>query len=416
MKSLAALVVFFGSFAFAKSVPQFVPGEFVVKLKEDNISLNLMTLKKNLDAKKVRALRGYKNWFLVTSDNDIESLKRNPSIEYTEPNYFYRAELRPSDKFYSSQWGLKNVGQKDTDGRIGKVDFDINIERAWDVTTGSSQVVVAVIDTGVSYKNKDLAPNAWVNEKEMSGKSGIDDDQNGYVDDVYGYDFVNEDGEPLDDQGHGSHCAGTIGARGNNDIGMAGINWQVRIMPVKFLSDEGSGTLAGALESIRYAVDNGAKVLSNSWGGGSFSQALEDAIKYTNSKGALFVASAGNDGEDSDEYPHYPSGYDVPNVVSVAALNNAGQVSDWSNFGLKTVHVAAPGENILSIALGTYDSWSGTSMATPFVSGIAALSLSRNMNLTGVQLKAKIMGSVRKVDSVKDKVITGGIVDAFGSL
>ncbi|MDZ4662361.1 MAG: S8 family peptidase [Pseudomonadota bacterium] len=399
--------------SFAK---ESVVGEYLVKLKEEFMQTRRDKIRKHLGVKKIRDLRGPKNWVLVNTNRSLASLKKNIIVENAEPNFIFRAELQPNDTHYLNQWGLKNTGQADSDGTKGEADIDTNVEKAWDTTTGSPSIVVAVIDTGVEYKYKDLAPNAWINEREYRGEADVDDDRNGFVDDIYGYDFVNEDGEPLDDHGHGSHCAGTIGARGNDGHGMAGINWQVKIMPVKFLSKDGSGTLAGALEAIKYAVDNGAKVLSNSWGGGEKSQALEDVIKYSHEKGVLFVASAGNDGEDSDRYPHYPSGYQVPNVISVAALNNKGQVPEWSNFGKETVHLAAPGENILSIANGGYQSWSGTSMAAPFVSGVAALSLSMNPNMTGMQIKEKILSSVKKIDAIKNKVITGGIVDAFGAL
>ncbi|OAD21914.1 serine protease, subtilase family, partial [Candidatus Thiomargarita nelsonii] len=279
----------------------------------------------------------------------------------------------------------------------GTADADIDAVEAWDTFTGSHDVVVAVIDTGVDYNHVDLVDNRWINVGEIAG-NGIDDDGNGFVDDVYGYDFVYGDSDPMDGHSHGTHCSGTIGGVGNNSIGVAGVAHTVRIMAVKFLDDSGSGSTDDAIESVLYAVDNGAHILSNSWGGDDFSQGLEDAISYANDHDVLFVAAAGNDGRDTDVSPHYPSSYDVPNVLAVAATDHNDAKPSWSNYGLTSVDLGAPGVDTLSTEPGnSYGYKSGTSMATPHVSGAAALVKGYNPGLSALDIKSLIMDSVDPV-------------------
>ncbi|RYZ68875.1 MAG: subtilase, partial [Proteobacteria bacterium] len=321
----------------------------------------------------------------------------------------------PNDVDYSKLWGMSNVGAMVSTKR-GLKGVDISAERAWERTTGSKNVIVAVIDTGIDFTIPDLAPNAWTNEKELRGVAGVDDDGNGYVDDIHGYDFVNNDGDPTDDQGHGSHCAGTIGARGDDGLGVAGVNWNVSLMAVKFLNANGGGSLANAIKAIDYASKNGAKILSNSWGGGPFVQTLIDAIERTNQADQLFVAAAGNDGRNNDESPSYPASYDVDNIISVAAVDARGDLAGFSNYGVKQVDLAAPGVGIYSTVPGGFDTMNGTSMATPHVSGVAALLLAENPNLTAAELKTKLLSSVRPLRTLQGQVATGGMLDAYLAL
>lgn len=292
---------------------------------------------------------------------------------------------------------------------------------AWNITTGSEDVVVGVIDTGIDYTHTDLAANMWVNEKEIPD-NGIDDDGNGVVDDVFGYNAIDDSGDPMDDNRHGSHCAGIIGAVGDNDEGVTGVNWKVKLMALKFLSGSGGGQLNDALECINYALEMKARgvnlrVLSNSWGGGGYSKALEEAIKDANEAGILFVAAAGNDNANNDRDPHYPSNYDVPNVISVAALDRNDKLASFSNFGEKTVHIAAPGVDVYSTVLdGEYEHLSGTSMATPYVSGVAALVLAKEPKLKVTKLKEQILGSAVPVEALKGKTATGGRLNAERAL
>ena len=261
--------------------------------------------------------------------------------------------------------------------------------------TGSSSVVVAVIDTGVDYNHVDLAANIWTNPGEIAG-NGIDDDGNGFVDDVHGYDFANNDGNPMDDNGHGTHVAGTIAAVGNNSLGVTGVAWSTSIMPLKFLSANGSGYLSDAVEAINYATmmrtryGVNVRVDNNSWGGGGFSSAMQSAIQAANDAGILFVAAAGNSGTNNDASPQYPANYDSPNVISVAATDQNGQLASFSNYGATTVDLAAPGVSIYSTTPNnTYSTYSGTSMATPHVSAVAALAWALNPDATVAEVRKR---------------------------
>ena len=304
-----------------------------------------------------------------------DSYKGDPNIEYAEPNLKVEIDNTPNDPYFSSSdsWGQ---GFDDLYG-LKK----INAASAWDINQGSENVVVAVIDTGVDYTHEDLAANMWVNNDEIPGNN-IDDDNNGYIDDVYGYDFYNDDGDPKDDHGHGSHCSGTISGVGNNGQGVVGVNWRAKIMAVKFLSQGGSGYTSDAISGVYYAVNNGAKVLSNSWGGWGRSSSLQTAINWAHERGVVFVAAAGN--SNADAYDFSPAGLD--NVIAVSATDNNDAKASFSNYG-NVIDVAAPGVSILSVrATGTsmcsqFDKYcvaSGTSMATPHVSGLAALVWARN--------------------------------------
>ncbi len=285
-----------------------------------------------------------------------------------------------------------------------------------DRQAGSSSVIVANIDTGVDYNHPDLAANIWTNPGEIPG-NGIDDDGNGYVDDVRGWDFANNDNDPMDDQGHGTHTAGTIAAVGNNATGVTGVAWRAKIMPLKFITASGSGTSLGAAQAILYAASMGAKISSNSWGGGGFSQTIENAINTANQSGMLFVTAAGNANANNDTTVSYPCNSTLPNVLCVAATDHNDQKASFSNYGAVNVDLGAPGVSILStVPAGTcgmcnssgYRYASGTSMATPHVSGAAALLRAQLPSLTPVAVKNILMQSVDPIAALSGKMVTGG--------
>ena len=331
-------------------------------------------------------------------------------MAYAEPNFVLRADV-PNDPFMTRLWGLDNLGQT-VNWSAGAPDADIDAREAWSVSTGSPDVVVAVIDTGVELAHPDLAANIWVNQGEDCPgcrTNGSDDDGNGYVDDWRGWDFVNGDNNPTDDMGHGTHVSGTIAAVGNNGLGVAGVTWSTKVMPLKFLSAAGTGTVADAISAILYANANGAAILNNSWGGDEFSQALLDAIEQTDANGALFVAAAGNSYVNSDLEPNYPSGYEAANVVSVGATDQYDRRAWFSNYGTRTVDLGAPGTNIYSTWLGgSYRFQDGTSMAAPHVSGAAALAKAVFPGASGVGLKALLLRTVDPISGLSGTNRTGG--------
>lgn len=415
-------------FAFAANAKQFpaVPGEYVVKLKSSASIMNTETV---LGAHLKQTINAAEGLVLVqrpvveTQETAVQALAHNPMVEYAEPNYIYRvvggSSTLPTDGRLNKLWGMINTGDTyggDAGNIRGKAGIDIDAQRAWEIETGSRDVVVAVIDTGVNYNNPDLQPNIFVNEAEKNGTPGVDDDGNGYVDDIYGYDFAKNDADPMDVYGHGTHCAGTIGAAANNGDGVVGVAWNVRILPIRFLGDDGGGSLANAILSIDYAIKMKATIMSNSWGGGGFSQALMDAIIRAKDAGILFVAAAGNDSNDNDSAPQYPASYQVDNVVSVAAIDPSGAMADFSNYGKTKVHIAAPGVNILSYTMRGLESWSGTSMATPHVSGVATLLYSQDMTQSYMTVKNRMLASARVLPSLRGRVSTAGMVNAYYAL
>ncbi|TMP76028.1 S8 family serine peptidase [Pseudoalteromonas sp. S1608] len=343
----------------------------------------------------------------MSAKEAIERLKSHQAIEYVEPDYRVSIANATNDPRFEDLWGLNNEGQTG-----GTVDADIDAPEAWSISTGSRDVVVGVIDTGVDYSHPDLAANAWVNSGEIAG-DGIDNDGNGYIDDVHGINAITDAGDPMDDEGHGTHVSGTIGASGNNGVGIVGVNHDVSIVGCKFLAADGTGSTSGAIKCIDYMVglkNSGVnlRVLNNSWGGGGYSQALADAITASEQADILFVAAAGNDAVDNDVNPHYPSNYENDNVLSIASTDSRDNMSGFSQWGLTSVDMGAPGSAILStIPGGGYASYSGTSMATPHVAGAAALVLSVNPDLTTLELKELLMSSGDANAALNGKTVAG---------
>ncbi len=300
-----------------------------------------------------------------------------PEVAYVEPDPMVWASASPNDpKFLSGAlWGLNNPG-----GRSGyAADADIDGPEGWDALHDASGSVVAVVDTGIRYTHEDLAANMWSNPGEIPG-NGLDDDSNGVVDDVHGYDAANDDGDPMDDQGHGTHCAGTVGAVGNNGKGITGVAWSVKLMAVKFLTSSGGGTTSDAILAIDYARSAGADVINASWGGSASHAGLLSAINACGDDGVAFVAAAGNDGTNNDSTPHYPSSYKAKSLIAVAATGPDDKLAAFSCYGKNLVDIAAPGVDIVSTfhtSDSAYKSLSGTSMATPHISGMLALGRAR---------------------------------------
>ena len=353
-------------------------------------------------------------------------------VAYAEPNYEIRlddpvnhnARRRdaapvsrlgvPNDPQFNEQWALNNTGQNG-----GKANAHIDALKAWAKTQGSEEVVVAVLDTGVDYNHRDLVANMW---SRPDAVPQYFDDELGGFDDARGFDANANAPDPMDDNGHGTHVAGIIGAEGDNGEGIAGINWTVQIMPLKFLGRGGFGSTKNAIESINYAIDRkkhgvNVRIINASWGSTQRSKALEDAIRAAGDAGILFVAAAGNSSTDNDRRPHFPSNYDLPNMVSVAALDRNDLLATFSNYGAKTVHVAAPGREILSTWLGDqYREASGTSMAAPQVAGIAALVLANEPKLSMTKLRERVVKSADPIDALLGKVAAGGRLNAAKAL
>lgn len=336
-----------------------------------------------------------------------------PTVLAAGPDYLIAIERTPNDPSFGSLYGLNNTGQSG-----GTVDADIDATEAWDIQTGTRNTIVAVIDTGVDYNHPDLAANMWRNAGEVAN-DGIDNDNNGFVDDVFGYDFANGDGNPMDDNGHGTHVAGTIGAVGNNGIGVAGVNWNTRIMALKFLGSNGSGSTSNAVAALNYAITMGANISNHSWGGGGPSSTLATAINRGRSFNHIVVAAAGNNGTDNNTTAFYPANYTLSydNVVSVASTTRTDALSSFSNYGATSVTLAAPGSSIYSTTPNnTYSTYSGTSMAAPHVSGALALLRDKNPTWTYQELIAKLKSSVDPLAALTGKVLTGGRLNVANML
>jgi thermitase len=427
----------------------------------------------------------------VNSEEYMEQIRRHPAVEYVQPNYplglieDYRVEdtgirrivkdilegrvaraLLPPDIFpeLSPAVDRKNSGPDfpkasiaEASGSDPMVRFQWGMansgaSQAWRMKAGSRRMIVAVIDTGVDYSHEDLAANMWRNPGEIPA-NGRDDDGNGYIDDVVGWDFIDGDNKPYDkvkgtlsimlfggNAGHGTHCAGNIGGVGGNAKGISGVSPQVSIMALRFLNDRGQGTTAGAIAAINYAVANGAKILSNSWAhhgenpkDAENNRALKEAITNAMKHDVLFVAAASNGrkgsgfNNDFDQAPAYPASYEIPNVISVAAIDSQNRLGKFSNWGKRTVHLGAPGVKIYSTMVGNKYSdkvfsfliktyWNGTSMATPHVAGAAALVWSAFPHYTAQDVKAKLLSSVDRVPGLEDKVMSNGKLNVLDAL
>ncbi len=323
-----------------------------------------------------------------------------------ESNNAYFSSAVPNDTYYGEQYASSYM----------------SLPAAWDKSTGAGDIIALVIDTGVLYAHPDLAANMWRNPGEIAG-DGVDNDNNGYVDDVYGINAILNTGNPLDDNGHGTHCAGILGGRGDNGQGVAGVAWNTKIAAAKFLSSSGSGSLSNAVKAINYGIAlrrAGHKIVvsNNSWGGGAYSSTLAAAIKSSGDVGILFVAAAGNSASNNDTTPSYPSSYSSDNVVAVASTTSTGTLSSFSNYGATSVDIAAPGSSIISTYLSNgYSYLSGTSMAAPQVSGVALLVQSACSGmLTHQQVKSAILSSGQPYSSLSGKVLTSAIANAYGAV
>lgn len=406
---------------------KFAPGEIIVRLEGPASAADLReinrqngaSVEENLPRSAVSVVDLPRD---LTVSEAIRAYENSPDVAYAEPNFRLRPAAVPNDPGYDQLWGLDNKGQTG-----GTADADVDAPEVWNTTTGDSGTVVAVIDEGIDVNHPDLKENVWTNPGEIPG-NGVDDDGNTYVDDVNGYDFANDDAtvydpNPLTGEGdeHGTHVAGTIAAVGNNDRGVVGVTWDAQVAALKFLGPDG-GYTSDAVEAINYSVAEGMDISNNSWGGGGRSQALEDAIAWADAGGQTFLAAAGNGGgdsvgDDNDAGPHYPSSYDVPNVVAVAATDDRDRLAPFSNFGATSVDLAAPGVGVLSTLPGnSYGRFSGTSTATPHVAGVAALIKSQQPGLDDAEVRARLLRFVDEQASLQGKVATNGRVNALRSV
>ncbi|MBF0337126.1 MAG: S8 family serine peptidase [Nitrospirae bacterium] len=417
-------------------------GQLLIKFKDDITSTRSLTVHRALGAKVVKSYTLVKNLELVTlpaSLNVKEAVKQymqHADVQYAEPNYYAQGlDVMPNDPYFAVQWALYNNGQKN-----GTPGADIKAYKAWDVTKGDKNVIVAVLDTGVDYNHPDLGGNIWNNIKESL--DGLDNDNNGYVDDIRGWDFVGNDSvdpkegnNPMDVHGHGTHVSGTTGAIGNNSTGVAGVSWDVTIMPVKILNSDLKTTMDALISGIQYATRNGARIINASLGWKNTSQAIYNAIANARDAGVLLVASAGNGGSSDDIYcngslqndndlsPCYPASYNLENIISVAASDQNDMLASFSNYGVISVDVSAPGVDICSTITG-YNSgtiysciYSGTSMSAPHVSGLAALLWAYYPHFSFAQIKQMVESYTDPMASPYNTMTrTGGRINAWKSL
>ena len=375
-----------------------IPGMQIVQVSESSLEAAMKAYQASPDVLYVEP-----DYIISLSPIDKTGKQsENPGISATSANY-------PNDPGFKNLWGLQNTGQAPFYGTAGA---DIRAPEAWSVTTGSPGVIIAVVDTGVDYTHPDLSANIWKNPRESL--NGRDDDGNGYVDDIRGWNFVLKSNDPMDDNGHGTHCAGTIAAVGNNGIGIAGTAWNVKIMPLKFLNSQGSGYISDAISAILYANKMGASIISNSWSGTGYSQSLKDAIDASS---AVVICAAGNSGANSDNNPQYPAAFTSSNIISIAATDYHDRLASFSNYGVNSVDIAAPGVSIYSTSrAGTYQYMSGTSMAVPHVTGVAALIKSKYSSSSATQVKNILLSNTDPISALSGKIATGGRLNAAKAL
>ena len=419
----------------------FIPGEFVVLLKQKTKQKRLKQLG-GLSIKSAKSLNvKIGELYLVKTDKTLDhvtvlnQLKSDPMVKKAEPNYRYKLiepivesntqfsdfKTTPSDSLWIQMWGLHNTGVNEPDRKPrdgpGVKGADISALKAWKFAgKDAGKVKVAVIDTGIDYTHPDLKSNMWINELEANGVPGVDDDENGYIDDVYGYDFANLDGDPMDGHSHGTHCAGTIAAR-HDGAGSVGVVDRVQLVAVKFLADNGSGSLDRAIKAIDYAATVNVDIMSNSWGGGPYSEILESMIQYAANQGIIFVAAAGNSSLNNDITPQYPASYKVDNVISVGALKAQNKLAEFSNYGKTSVHIAAPGKRIISTTpKSKYRIFSGTSMAAPHVSGALAMLVAREGRLPHLEMRDRLQRTSEPVQLLDGKISQRGRLDLYNLL
>ena len=412
----------------ALAVPH-VPGQIIVRFADDVIEEEQKNALATGELTELQAFEEINAKLVETSAEDLEyvlaELNLDPRIEYAEPNILLQLESIPSDPQFPQQWSLENTGQY-AGPRQGYVDADIDAPAAWDVTAGSPDVIVAVIDSGIDLSHPEFARagTIWTNPGEMCpgcATDGLDNDGNGYIDDWQGWDFINQDNSPQDDNGHGTHVAGIIGARAGNGEGISGIAPQTTLMALKAFGAGGGATSGSSLGAILYAADAGADIINASWGGIAPSLALEEAIVYAGERGVLFVAAGGNDGMNTDLFGHFPSALDLPSLVSVGATNNRDELSGFSNYGLRTVDLGAPGEDIYAPwvpdgVTARYRYASGTSMAAPHVTGVAALIKARFPDATPLGIKNLLLNAAEPKESLQGLVSTGARLDAANAV
>lgn len=418
-----------------KRQSHYVEGEILVKFKADfapyedrgQIAEDLFpahgTRSQALPQTEDRNLRLIRLTESLSVEEAVSRAQADPRVEHAEPNYlYYTKETTPNDEWFPQQWGVFDGRCRcDPSGHIGTL-------RAWDLTTGSDEIVVAVIDTGVDLAHPDLAPNAWVNPGEIPA-NGQDDDGNGFIDDVNGWNFANNNNSVYKDHNtdfHGTHVAGTIGAVGNNQIGVAGVAWHVKLMSAKFIGRKsGEGSVADAIKAIEYVTAQkkrgvNVRAINASWGGPGNSSLLRDAIVKAGKAGILFVCAAGNETEDVDVLPSYPVGFsgDISTLISVAAtMPGEGNIAGFSNFGHRTVSVGAPGSDVMSVrADGGYGPLTGTSMAAPHVTGIAVLLWAQEPSLTPAQVKQRILMTAEPRPSLASRSVSAGLANAHNAL
>ena len=388
-------------------ISKLVSADYLVMIKNEN-----HPFMNALDSKEVILKKPFPTFIVKEKPAFISS--NDFIVEENQETYLLEKPLLNDEK-YPLQWALDNRGNNEPrrgGGTIpipGVVGSDIGIKEVWGNLFFNKKIVVAVVDTGVDHRHIDLKNQMWINKLEASGNDGIDDDGNGFVDDINGVDLFNNDGDPMDDNMHGTHVSGIIGAEHNN-VGIAGVNNNVSIMAVKYMDHKGRGNLAGAIKATKYAVENGARVVNNSWGMLKESKILREYLAFAGKEhGVIFVAAAGNNYKNLDISPLYPAAYRLDNQITVAALNPENRMTGFSCYGKETVHTSAPGRNIISTVPGNkYKVLSGTSMSAPYVAGAVSLLLSKNPSLTPLEVKEKVINTSVYVDHFKGRTVSEG--------
>lgn len=395
-----------------------VPEQFIVRMKDG--SLPSRSFFRQAGVTPVHAFTSSPSYLVQVTEGQewsaLEALRNNPEVAFIQANRKIQLFKAPNDSDYSGQYHHKNIASV----------------AAWDITTGDKKVLVGVIDTGIDYNHPDIAPNVWINPGESGvdaqgrdkTSNQVDDDGNGYVDDFRGWDFVNKDNDPFDDNGHGTHTAGIIGAKGNNASYVTGVAWDVSLIGLKIFGRSGGGDTAAAVQAIEYANAMGISITNNSWGGeveaipgAEEEDVLREAIAAGAEKGYLFVAAAGNSSSNNDKRPQLPATYDLPNIISVAASGGNDRLAFFSCYGASTVHIAAPGSGILSTVPGRRTSkMSGTSMASPVVAGAAALIKAAHPSWDAAQIKARLLETADPIAALEGRLITGGRLNVAKAL